>query len=161
MSRFMQNWTQSSCLFGSRFACAQVVIFFAKPNSINAGEASIVFWVAACIHHSAIHTTIERHFGGFFLSNNSAPANRILCNPWSEQAGVWVKFCMKRLRTLKLFQIFSTEIKKSKTHSGWCPFKGLSNGTTLIQIQSGRTVPLNLIRAFYNFDNTKCLHTSL
>ncbi len=49
---------------------------------------------------------------------------------------------MKRLRTLKLFQIFSTEIKKSKTYSGWCPFKGLSNGTTLMQIQSGRTVPL-------------------
>jgi hypothetical protein len=29
---------------------------------------------------------------------------------------------MKRLRTLKLFQIFSTEIKKSKTYNGWCPF---------------------------------------
>jgi hypothetical protein len=41
----------------------------------------------------------------------------------------------------KLFQIFSTEIKKSKTYSGWCPFKGLTNGTTLMQIQSGRTVP--------------------
>ncbi len=49
---------------------------------------------------------------------------------------------MKRLRTLTLFQIFSTEIKKSKTYSGWCPFKGLSNGSTLMQIQSGRTVPL-------------------
>jgi hypothetical protein len=44
---------------------------------------------------------------------------------------------------LKLFQIFSTEIQKSKTYSGKCPFKGLSNGTTLKQIQSGRTVPLN------------------
>jgi hypothetical protein len=38
---------------------------------------------------------------------------------------------MKRLRTWKLFQIFSTEIKKSKTYGGWCPFQGLSNGTTL------------------------------
>ncbi len=28
----------------------------------------------------------------------------------------WFQFCMKRLRTLKLFQIFSTEIKKSKTY---------------------------------------------
>jgi hypothetical protein len=27
-------------------------------------------------HHSAIQTKIELHFGGFFLSNNSAPANR-------------------------------------------------------------------------------------
>ncbi len=57
---------------------------------------------------------------------------------------------MKRLRTLKLFQIFSTEIKKSKTYSGWCPFKGLSNGTTLMQIQSGRTVPLSLTCLFYS-----------
>ncbi len=68
----------------------------------------------------------------------------MLCKPWTEQAGVWVQFCMKRLRTLKLFQIFSTEIKKSKTYSGWCPFKGLFNGTTLMQIQSGRTVPLKV-----------------
>jgi hypothetical protein len=31
---------------------------------------------------------------------------------------------------------------KIKTYSGCCPFKGLSNDTTLMQIQSGRTVPL-------------------
>ncbi len=33
--------------------------------------------------------------------------------------------------------------KKFKTYSGWCPFKGFSNDTTLIvmQILSGRTVP--------------------
>ncbi len=36
-----------SCLFGSRFVCAQAAIFFAKPYSINAGEASIVLWIAA------------------------------------------------------------------------------------------------------------------
>jgi hypothetical protein len=51
---------------------------------------------------------------------------------------------MKRLRTWKLFQIFSTNIKKSKTYIGLCAFKGLSNGTTLMQIQSGRTVHLRL-----------------
>jgi hypothetical protein len=34
-------------LFGSRLACAQAVIFFAKPYSINAKETSIVLWVAA------------------------------------------------------------------------------------------------------------------
>jgi hypothetical protein len=51
-------------------------------------------------------------------------------------------FFIKRLRTLKSFQIFKSKIKKSKTCSGWCPFHGLSNVTILIQIQSGRTVPL-------------------
>ncbi len=54
----------------------------------------------------------------------------------------WIQFCMKRLRTLKSFKIFKSEIKKLKTYSGWCAFKGLSNDTTLMQIQSGRTVPL-------------------
>jgi hypothetical protein len=54
----------------------------------------------------------------------------------------WIQFCMKRLRTLKSLKIFKSEIKKLKTYSGWCPFKGLSNDTTLMQIQSGRTVPL-------------------
>jgi hypothetical protein len=49
---------------------------------------------------------------------------------------------MKRLRTLKSFKIFKSEIKKLKTYSGLCAFKGLSNDTTLMQIQSGRTVPL-------------------
>jgi hypothetical protein len=34
-------------LFGSRFVCAQAVIFFAKPYSINAGDTSIVLWTAA------------------------------------------------------------------------------------------------------------------
>ncbi len=31
--------------------------------------------------------------------------------------------------------------QKLKTYSDSCPFQGLSNGTTLMQIQSGRTVP--------------------
>ncbi len=45
------------------------------------------------------------------------------------------------------FEVFSNIqewIRKSKTYSGWCPFQGLSNGTTLMWIQSGRTVPLNV-----------------
>jgi hypothetical protein len=50
---------------------------------------------------------------------------------------------MKRLRTLKSFKIFKSEIKKFKTYSGLCAFKGLFNDTTLMQIQSGRTVPLS------------------
>jgi hypothetical protein len=54
----------------------------------------------------------------------------------------WIQFCMKRLRTLKSFKIFKSEIKKLKTNSGLCAFKGLFNDTTLMQIQSGRTVPL-------------------
>jgi hypothetical protein len=34
------------------------------------------------------------------------------------EAGGWIHFCMKWLRTLKSLQIFKSEIKKLKTHSG-------------------------------------------
>jgi hypothetical protein len=51
---------------------------------------------------------------------------------------------MKRLRTLNSYQILKIKNKKYKTHSGWYPFQGLYNGTTLMQIQSGRTVPLTV-----------------
>ncbi len=54
----------------------------------------------------------------------------------------WIQFCMKRLRILKSFKIFKSGIKKLKTYSSWCAFTGLSNDTTLMQIQSGQTVPL-------------------
>ncbi len=73
-----------------------------------------------------------------FSSNKSAPANR---KPWYEQAEGLDSFCMKHLRTFKSFQIFKSEFIKSKLYSGWCPFQGLSNGTTFMLIQSGRAVP--------------------
>jgi hypothetical protein len=61
----------NSCIFGSRFACAQTTIFSAEPGSENAGETSVVHWVTACVvskefQHPAIQTKIELHFGGFF-----------------------------------------------------------------------------------------------
>jgi hypothetical protein len=54
-------------LFGSRFACAQAAIFFTKPYSINAGEASIVLDCGSKVKNFiATQTKIELHFGGFF-----------------------------------------------------------------------------------------------
>ncbi len=67
------------------------------------------------------------------------------CKPWSKQAAGWIH----SFRTLNSCQIFKIKNQKSKTYSGWCPFKGLSNGTTLMQIQSGRTVPLNAREFFF------------
>jgi hypothetical protein len=37
----------TSCLFGSRFVCAQSAIFSGEPCSKNAGEMSIVLWITA------------------------------------------------------------------------------------------------------------------
>ncbi len=56
-------------------------------------------------------------------------------------------------QNLEVFQTVKTEIKKLKTGSGWCPFQGLSNGTTLMQIQSGRTVPLKGLSHEIDFKN--------
>ncbi len=55
------------------------------------------------------------------------------CKPWTEQAGGLEAILHEAAQNFEVF---------SKTYCGWCPFPGLSNGTTLMQIQSGRTVPL-------------------
>ena len=143
----MQNWIQSSCLLGSRFACAQAVIFFAKPYPKNAGEASIGLWVAAWEWRTSSFRNPNQKRAGLwwiFSSSNSAPANRktgFYANREPNKQEDWRPFCMERLRTLNSCKIFKIKNKKLKTYSGWCPFKVLSNDTTLMQIQSGRTVP--------------------
>ncbi len=43
-----------------------------------------------------------------------------------------------------LIKYWRSKIKNKKTSRIWCSFRGLSNGTTLMQIKYGRTVPLRL-----------------
>ncbi len=138
----MQKGLYSSSLFWSQFACAQTAIFFAELCSKNAGETSIVHWVAACIHHSAIQTIIEVHFGGFYHPMKVRQPIARLCRPWSEQAGGWSHFCVKQLRTLKSFQIFKVKKKIKKHLAVDVLLKGFP--MTLMQIQSGQTVPLKI-----------------
>ncbi len=83
-------------------------------------------------------------FGACFSRKNHGLST---CKPWSKQDGGWIHFCMKRLRILNSYKIFKTN-KKSKTYSGCCPFQGLYNVTTLMQIQSGRTVPLKILSIY-------------
>jgi hypothetical protein len=65
--------------------------------------------------HPAILTKIEQHFGGYFHQIKvPQPIERQDSMQTTEQAGGWIHFCIKRLRTLKSFQIFKSEIKKSK-----------------------------------------------
>jgi hypothetical protein len=64
----------TSYLFGSRFACAQTVIFSTELCSKNAGETSIVLWITTREKRiptgSAIQTKIEKHYGEFFRQIN-------------------------------------------------------------------------------------------
>jgi hypothetical protein len=69
--------------------------------------------------HPAIQTQNRQHFGGFLhqikvIKPIGFYANRDLIK---QEVG-WIHFCLRRLRTLKSFQIFKSEIKKSKTYSG-------------------------------------------
>ncbi len=68
--------------------------------------------------------------------------DRMPCQPWTKQAGGLEAFWHGAAQNFEVVLIFKIKNKKFKTYSGWCPFKGLSNDTTLMQIQSGRTVPL-------------------
>ena len=56
------------------------------------------------------------------------------CKPWTEQAGGLEAFLHGAAQNFELLS--NIKNKKLKTYSGWCPFKGLSNDTTLMQIQS-------------------------
>jgi hypothetical protein len=66
--------------------------------------------------HPAIQTKIEQHFGGFFhkIKVRQPIGRQDSMETISEQAGGWINFCMKWLRTLKSFQIFKSEIKNQK-----------------------------------------------
>ncbi len=127
----MRRMNPTSCLFGSRFACAQTAIFSAEPCSKNAGETWIVLWITLLskkFQHPAIQTKIEHHYGQIFSSNKSVPANRKTGfyanrNPNKQVVG----FIFSWSRTLKSFQIFKSEIKKLKNYRGLCFFQGLSS----------------------------------
>ncbi len=53
------------------------------------------------------------------------------------------------------FRYSELKSKKSKTYSVLCPFQGLFNGTTLMQIQSGQTVPLKAYSCESSFFHIK------
>jgi hypothetical protein len=61
-----------------------------------------------------------QNFGGFFhqIKVRQPVGRKDSIQTVTEQGGGWIHFCMKRVRTLKSFQIFKSEIKKSKSYSG-------------------------------------------
>ncbi len=144
LSRFMQIWIQPpACLdhglhrilssyWLAHFylmknppKCCSFLVWIAGVTSCNPKNnwcLSCIFWARICRKDCGLST----------------------CKPWSKQVGGWIHFCMNRLRTLNSYQIFKIKNKESKTYISWSPFQGLSNGTTLMQIHSGWTVPLSV-----------------
>ncbi len=140
LSRFMQKWTQ-------------------PPACWDHGLHRILssYWLAHCYLIKKIRSILGVDCGMMDASRN--PKNnwclsRIYgirfgekdhglstCKPWSEQAR-GLDSILQSAQAFEVFQNIQEWNKKFKTYSGWCPFKGLSNDATLMQIQSGRTVPL-------------------
>jgi hypothetical protein len=75
---------------------------------------------------SAIQTQIEQHFGGFF---HQIKVRQLIRRQDSMQTVIRTS---RRLDSFlhEAAQNFKSEIKKSKTYSGLCPFQDLANGTT-------------------------------
>jgi hypothetical protein len=93
----------TSCLFGSPFACAQTEIFSTKLCSKMQERHQLFFGlqpVSREFQHPAIQTKIEQ-FGGFFHQINvrQSIVRQDSMQSTIEQAGGWIHFCMKRLRT--------------------------------------------------------------
>jgi hypothetical protein len=66
--------------------------------------------------HPAIQTKTVQYFGGFFHQIKvRQPVGRKDSIKTVIRTSKRLHFCMKWLRTLKSFQIFKSEIKKSKT----------------------------------------------
>jgi hypothetical protein len=89
----------------------------------------------------AIQTKIAQPFGGFF---QQIKVRQPIGRKYSLQTMIPTSRRLDSFLYEAAFQIFKTEIKKSKTLCSRCLVKAfpLLVGTTLMQIQSGRTVPL-------------------
>ncbi len=137
----------TSFLFRSWFAYKPVFLMAcALLFDEKIRQSAVLFWfglrnVGSLYSQAVIQRTTD--VSPAFLEHGSSEKTTVwaLANhDPNKQAGGWINFSWGELRTLNSYQIF--KIKKSKTYSDWCSFQVLSNGTTLLQIQSGRTVPL-------------------
>jgi hypothetical protein len=79
--------------------------------------------------------------------------------PWSKQARGWIYFAWSGSELWTLIKYSSSKIKN--TNRGWFPFQGLSNGTTLMQIQSGRMVHLKISKCVQKRTTFFCVQTVL
>ncbi len=102
ISRFMQKWIQPP-------ACLDQGLHGLKPGSFPPNhspklwERHQLFFglrlMSKEFQHSANQTKIEQHLVHFLhqIKVRQPIGRRILCKPWSEQAGGWIYFWMKQM----------------------------------------------------------------
>ncbi len=152
LSGFMQNWTQPPAYSDhglhrilSSYWLAHCYLM-KKSTKVHLYLGLIAEWWNSLLtsRNPKNNWCLSRIYGIWFGEKDRGLST---CKPWTEQAGGLDSILHEAAQDLKSFKIFNNEIKKFKTYSGWCAFKGLSNDTTLMQIQSGRMVPLSINRS--------------
>jgi hypothetical protein len=144
LRRFTQKWIQPP-------ACSGHGLYGHKPQSFpKMPEKLQLFFglrlVSRIFQHPAIQTKWSIPLAEF-STNKSVLANRkkgfyTYRDPNKQEVGFIFVWSGSELWSLSNYS--KLKYKKSISYSGWCPFQGLSNGITLMQIQSGRSVPLSL-----------------
>ncbi len=133
----------SCCLFDHSLHRILSTYWLANPPKC----CSILVWIAGCWNSLLMSRNPKNNWclSLHFWSTVRQFEHMQTVIQTSRRLDWWIHLCMKRLRTLNSHKIFKIKNEKQKTYSSWCPFQGLSNGTTLVQIQSGRTVPLRFV----------------
>jgi hypothetical protein len=136
----------TSCFFRSRFAwipvflLAGALLFYGNPPKCF----SILVWIAGCWNSLLTSHNPKHNWCLAFLEHSSAEKIAVWahanCDPNMQEFGFILHEVAKNFELLSKIK---DQKQKSKTYSGWGPFQGLSNGTTFMQIQSSRRVPLN------------------
>ncbi len=129
LSRFIQKWIQHPACSVPFFLLVDALFWW----KILLKNCTILVWIAVCWNSSLTSRNpkniccLSCIFEARFSVKDSG-----LCTykPRSEQAGGLEAFLYLAAQKSELF----SNIKKSKIYSGWCSFQGLSNCTTLMQI---------------------------
>jgi hypothetical protein len=118
-------------LFAVWFVYAQTVVLWITasewgiPTSRNRNQNGAVHWQI----FPSIKGTLANRKKGFYTNRDT------------NKQGVGLTFVWGGSELCSLFKYSELKLKNQKPNLwDWCPFQGLSNGTTLMQILSGRTV---------------------
>ncbi len=93
-------------------ACSDYGLYVHKPWSFPMNHApemrerQQLFFGLRLVSENSIVQSLTVFFHQIKVRQTIGRKNSI--QPWSEQAGVWIHFSLKWLRTLKLFQMFRT-----------------------------------------------------
>ncbi len=143
----MQKWIQpSACLdhglhrILSFYWLAHCYLMRNPPKC-----SSFLFWIAEWCNSLLLsrnpkdNWNLSRIFGARFGEKDRGLST---CKPWSEQAGGLEVFLHEASQNFEVISNIQNKNQKIKNLKRFMSFSRLSNATTLMQIQSGRKVPL-------------------